>query len=88
MSIWIKISEEYFQHLAESMPQIIKAVLKEKGVQPGTSNVLDKVYNTLADYIKYEVRARCQNVFLCYKCILLGHVVSKVFIHFKVKTDF
>ncbi len=39
MSIWTKISEECFQHLVESMPQIIKAVLKEKGVQPGTSQV-------------------------------------------------
>ncbi len=31
MSIWIKISEEYFQHLVESMPQRIKAVLKANG---------------------------------------------------------
>ncbi len=31
MSIWTKISEECFQHLVESMPQIIKAVLKAKG---------------------------------------------------------
>ncbi len=30
MSIWTKISEEYFQHLVESMPQRIKAVLKAK----------------------------------------------------------
>ncbi len=27
MSIWTKISEECFQHLVESMPRIIKAVL-------------------------------------------------------------
>ncbi len=40
MSIWTKISEECFQHLVESMPRRIKAVLKaEKGVQPGTSKV-------------------------------------------------
>ncbi len=39
MSIWTKISEECFQHLVESMPQIIKAVLKAKVVQPGTSKV-------------------------------------------------
>ncbi len=39
MSIWTKISEEYFQHFVESMPQIMKAVLKAKGFQPGTSNV-------------------------------------------------
>ncbi len=30
MSIWIKISEECFQHLVESMPRRIKAVLKAK----------------------------------------------------------
>ncbi len=30
MSIWTKISEKYFQHLVESMPRIIKAVLKAK----------------------------------------------------------
>ncbi len=39
MTIWTKISEECFQHLVESMPRRIKAVLKEKGVQPGTSKV-------------------------------------------------
>ncbi len=31
MSIWTKISEECFQHLVESMPRIIKAVLTAKG---------------------------------------------------------
>ncbi len=31
ISIRTKISEECFQHLVESMPQIIKAVLKAKG---------------------------------------------------------
>ncbi len=36
MSIWTKISEECFQHLVESMPRRIKAVLKAKG---GTSQV-------------------------------------------------
>ncbi len=30
MSIWIKISEECFQYLVESMPRRIKAVLKAK----------------------------------------------------------
>ncbi len=39
MSIWIKISEECFQHPVESMPRRIKAVLKAKWIQPGTSNV-------------------------------------------------
>ncbi len=31
MAIWTKISEECFQHLVESMPQRMKAVLKAKG---------------------------------------------------------
>ncbi len=31
MTIWTKTSEECFQHLVESMPWIINAVLKEKG---------------------------------------------------------
>ncbi len=39
MSIWTKISEECFQHLVKSMPRRIKAVLKTKGVQRGTSKV-------------------------------------------------
>ncbi len=39
MSIWTKISEECSQNLVESMPRRIKAVLKAKGVQPGTSKV-------------------------------------------------
>ncbi len=39
MTIWTKISEECFQHLVESMPRRIKTVLKEKWVQPGTSEV-------------------------------------------------
>lgn len=39
MSMWIKIFEEPFQHVIESMPQSIKAVLKVKEVQPNTSKV-------------------------------------------------
>jgi len=31
MSTWSKVSEECFQHLVQSMPRIIKAVLKAKG---------------------------------------------------------
>jgi len=33
LSIWANISKERFQHLAESMPRRIKAVLKAKGEQ-------------------------------------------------------
>ncbi len=39
MSIWTKISEICLQQLVESMLRRIKAVLKAKGVQPGTSKV-------------------------------------------------
>ncbi len=39
MSIWTKISKEWFQHLVESMPQTIKAALETKGVKTGTSKV-------------------------------------------------
>ncbi len=31
VSIWTKISKKCFQHLVESMPRRIKAVLKAKG---------------------------------------------------------
>ncbi len=34
MSIWTKISKECFQHLVESMPRIIKAVLKANRSNP------------------------------------------------------
>ncbi len=37
MTIWTNISEQCFQHLVESTPRRIKAVLKTKGVQSGTS---------------------------------------------------
>ncbi len=43
MSIWTKISDECYNTLFESMPQRIKAVLKAKWVQPGTSKVPNKV---------------------------------------------
>jgi len=33
LSIWANISKECFQHLVESVPHIIKAVLKAKGGQ-------------------------------------------------------
>ncbi len=47
MSIWTKISEECFQHLVESIPRIIKAVLKEKGGQTRINlyNVCVNIYN-------------------------------------------
>jgi len=33
LSIWANISKEHFQHLVESIPRTIKAVLKAKGGQ-------------------------------------------------------
>jgi len=33
LSIWANISKEWFQHLVESMPHRIKAVVKAKGGQ-------------------------------------------------------
>ncbi len=45
MSIWTKISEECFQHLVESMPQRIKAVLKKKG---GPTRYWQGVHNKVA----------------------------------------
>ncbi len=45
MSIWTKISEECFQHLVESMPRRIKAVLKAKG---GPTRYLQSVPNKVA----------------------------------------
>jgi len=38
-SIWANISEECFQHLVESMPRRIKAVLKAEGVKHSISMV-------------------------------------------------
>ncbi len=45
MSIWTKISEECFQHLVESMPRRIKAVLKKKG---GPTRYWQGVHNKVA----------------------------------------
>ncbi len=50
MSIWTKISEECFQHLVESMPRRIKAVLKAKG---GLTRYLQGVPNKVASECVY-----------------------------------
>jgi len=39
LSIWANISEECFQHLIESVPSRIKAVLKAKGGSNGITMV-------------------------------------------------
>ncbi len=44
MSIWTKISEECFQHLVESMPRRIKAVLKAKMGNSSTQPSTRKLY--------------------------------------------
>ncbi len=50
MSIWTKISEECLQHLVESMPRRIKAVLKAKG---GPTRYKQDVPNKLASECIY-----------------------------------
>ena len=56
MSIWTKLSEECFQNHVDSMTQRIKAVLKVKGVQPGTSKVdLIKWPGSVYSHVKYRV---------------------------------
>ncbi len=52
MTIWTKISEECLQHLVESMPQIIKAVLKAKG---GPTMYLQGLPNKVASEYIYTV---------------------------------
>ncbi len=49
MTIWTKISEECFQHLVESMPRRIKAVLKTKW---GPTRYLQGVPNKVASECK------------------------------------
>ncbi len=57
MSIWTKISEECFQHLVESMPQRIKAVLKAKagptGYKQGVPNKVASECIFLCNIKKY-----------------------------------
>ncbi len=50
MSIWTKISEECFQHLVESMPRSIKAVLKAKG-GPQTRYIYIYIYIYIYMYV-------------------------------------
>ncbi len=76
MSIWNKISEKCFQHLVESMPRIIKAVLKAKG-GPNTS----KVY-----LIKWPVSAYDNNI-LIINCKKIYNFFKNIFIFIK-KTNF
>jgi len=46
ISIWDNISKECFYHLVESMPHIIKAVLKVKGGQKQVSVcIYSSIYN-------------------------------------------
>ncbi len=70
MSIWTKISEECFQHLVKSMPRRIKAVLKTKGVQQGTSKVYLK---------KWPVNVYCSIYFFNN-----GDMILKIYIYFKM----
>ncbi len=56
MSIWTKISEECFQHLVESMPRRIKAVLKAKG---GPTRYQQGVPN--------KVASECIYIYICFE---------------------
>ncbi len=55
MSIWTKISEEYFQHIVESMHEESRQFWRQKGVQPGTSKVylIKWPVNAYSMYIYY-----------------------------------
>ncbi|XDV35461.1 hypothetical protein PO909_005404 [Leuciscus waleckii] len=58
MSIWTKISEECFQHLVESMPRRIKAVLKAKGGPTRYSQgVINKVAGECVCVCVYDFRS-------------------------------
>ncbi len=58
-----------FQHLVESMPRRIKAVLKTKGVQPGTS----KVYLIKWPVSVYRYGYCCISIFNKCFCIIPMH---------------
>ncbi len=70
MSIWTKISEEYFQHLVESMQQRNKAVLKAKGgptrYKQGVPNKVDSECMCLYIYI-YSIYYTV--IFMIEKCL-------------------
>ncbi len=57
--MWTKISEECFQHLVESMSRRIKAVLKAKGVQPGTSKLYLIKWPVSVYYVNKNFYFRC-----------------------------
>ncbi len=70
MSIWIKISEECFQHLVETMPRRIKAVLKAK--RGPTRCSVDLCYPVRFCYLplkQWEVQFDNE------KCYLLNYVL-------------
>ncbi len=72
VSIWTKISEECFQHLVESMPRRIKAVLKAK---LGPSRYWQGVPNKAASEHKSSI---CPSMDL--KILIQGeHVLLSVF---------
>ncbi len=69
MSIWTKFSEECFQHLVESMPRRIKAVLKAN-VQPGTSKVY-LIKWPVSVYIYIKMTRKLFSTFYIYSWILM-----------------
>ncbi len=79
MSIWTKISEECFQHLAESMSWRIKVISEGKrGVQPGTS----KVYLIVAsECIYYITFSRLYKHKACYHSLQYSVIVKVLSVH-------
>ncbi len=76
MSIWTKISEECFQHLVESMPQIIKTVLKAK---VGPTRYYQGVHNKVASKYVYIYIYICICIYTSvgrYSNFLYCHIAS------------
>ncbi len=71
MSIWTKFSEECFQYLVESMPRIIKAVLKAK---EGPTQYLQGVPN--------KVASECIRVCVC---VYAHNQISYYFMDYMMK---
>ncbi len=78
MSIWTKISEDCFQHLVKSMPRRIKAVLKAKGVQPGTSQVYLIKWPVSVYILLFKTLSVLLSFFLWNKWIPLGHSIKMI----------
>ncbi len=79
MSIWTKISEQCFQHLVESMPRRIKAVLK--AAKWGPTRYLQGVPNKVASecvYTHTHIYIYIYTVYIyIYSCISQKCIIKK-----------